>query len=88
MEVKGGGVHSVMLEQFIWVNTMIANVKTAIIGIYHAIQHKHIPHYLAEFCYRFNRRFQLERLLPRLVYVALRTPPLPYRLLILADHYR
>ena len=24
--------------------------------------------YLAEFCYRFNRRFQLEDMLPRFVY--------------------
>ncbi len=66
---------------------MIANVKTAIIGLYHAIQHKHFPRYLAEFCYRFNRLFQLDRLLLRLDFVALRTHPLPYHLLILADHY-
>ncbi len=83
--ITGGGAHSVTLEQFTWVNTMIANVKTAIIGVYHAIQHKHLPRYLAEFCYRFNRRFQLDRLLPHLAFVALRTHPLPYRLLILGN---
>lgn len=85
--ITGGGTHSVTLEQFAWVNTMIANVKTAIIGVYHAIQHKHLPRYLAEFCYRFNRRFQLDHLLPRLAYVAVRTDPMPYRLLKLADDY-
>ena len=40
--------------------------------------------YLAEFGYRFNRRYQLVDLVPRLAYVAVRTPPLPYRLQALA----
>ena len=30
---------------------------------------------------RFNRRFDLPEIIPRLVYVALRTPPMPERLL-------
>ena len=30
---------------------------------------------------RFNRRFDLPDIIPRLVYVALRTPPMPERLL-------
>ena len=37
--------------------------------------------YLSEFEYRFNRRFDLPDIIPRLVYVALRTPPMPERLL-------
>ena len=37
--------------------------------------------YLAEFQYRFNRRFDLPDIIPRLVYVALRTSPMPERLL-------
>ena len=36
---------------------------------------------LAEFEYRFNRCFDLPDIIPRLVYVALRTPPMPERLL-------
>jgi len=85
--VTGGGPQSVTREEFAWVNTMIGNVKKAINGVYHAIGHKHLPRYLAEFCYRFNRRFQLEDMLPRLVYVAARTPPMPGRLLKLAEAY-
>jgi hypothetical protein len=50
-----------------------------------AAMHKHLPRYLAEFCYRFNRRFYLRFILPRLGYVAVRTPPMPYRLLTLAE---
>lgn len=85
--VTGGGPQSVTREEFAWVNTMIGNVKRAINGTYHAINPKHLPRYLAEFCYRFNRRFQLENMLPRLAYVAVRTPPMPGRLLKLAEAY-
>lgn len=60
---------------FKWVNTMIGNVKNAIHGTYHAVSSKHLPRYLAEFCYRFNRRFQLDAMVERLAYVALRPPP-------------
>jgi transposase-like protein len=85
--VTGGGPQSVTKEEFTWVNTMIGNVKKAINGTYHAINPKHLPRYLAEFCYRYNRRFQLEDMLPRLAYVAVRTPPMPGRLLKLAEAY-
>ena len=43
--VTGGGPSSVNNEAFTWVNTMIGNVKNAITGVYHAIQHKHLPRY-------------------------------------------
>jgi len=36
---------------------------------------------IAEFEYRFNRRIDLPGIIPRLVYAALRTPPMPERLL-------
>jgi transposase-like protein len=85
--VTGGGPHSVTREEFAWVNTLIGNVKRAINGTYHAINPKHLPRYLAEFCYRFNRRFQLQDMLSRLAYVAVRTPPMPGRLLKLAETY-
>jgi hypothetical protein len=85
--VTGGGPDCVSLQSFTWVNTMIGNVKRSINGTYHAIDHKHLPRYLAEFCYRFNRRFVLEDMLPRLCYVALQTPPMPMRLLKMAEVY-
>lgn len=83
--VTGGGAACVTLDDFTWVNTMIGNVKNALLGTYHAINHKHLPRYLAEFCYRFNRRFELKDMLGRLGYVAARTPPMPMRLLKLAE---
>ena len=42
---------------------------------------KYAQRYLAEFEYRFNPRFDLPDIIPRLAYVALRTPPMPERLL-------
>jgi hypothetical protein len=70
---------------FKWVNTILGNIKSSIIGIYKAIRAKHVQRYLASFSYRFNRRFTLHAMLARLAYVAVRTPPLPYRLLKLAE---
>ena len=83
--VTGGGADSVKHEEFTWVNAMIGNVKKALNGTYHKVGDKHLPRYLAEFCYRFNRRFNLGDMFPRLAYVAVRTAPMPLRLLTLAE---
>ncbi len=48
---------------------------------------KHAPRRLAEFEYRFNRRYDLPAMIPRLGWVAMRTPPMPYRLLKLAEDH-
>ena len=85
--VTGGGPNSVKTPELQWVNTLLGNVKRSIHGTYHAISPKHLPRYLAEFSYRFNRRFKLAEMLPRLAYIALRTPPMPYRLLKVAEAY-
>jgi transposase-like protein len=77
----GGGPTSVTHPMFVWVNTVLGNVKNALHGTYHALKPKYLQRYLSEFCYRFNRRFKLEELIPRLIYAAAHTPPLPYRLL-------
>ena len=86
--VTGGGRRSAQLSTFKWVNTLLGNVKNALLGTFHAIREKHVPRYLAEFEYRFNRRFDLASMIERLIYVSLRTPPMPYRLLRLAEVYR
>jgi len=83
--VTGGGAACVNREEFTWVNTMIGNVKKAMIGTYHAINGKHLPRYLAEFCYRFNLRFQLKDMVTHLAKISAHTPPMPMRLLKLAE---
>jgi len=85
--VTGGGATSMGKEEFTWVNTMIGNIKMAMIGTYHALKATYLKRYLAEFCYRFNRRFNLEEMLPRFSYVAVRTPAISNRLLKVAVTY-
>jgi len=79
--VCGGGRSSVEEPEFYWVNTILGNLKSALRSTYHSFKPKYAQRYLAEFQYRFNRRFKLEALIPRLVYVCLRTPPMPEKLL-------
>ena len=83
--VTGGGPDIVDNEHFTWVNTMLGKVNNVLYSTYHAINAKHLPRYLAEFSYRFNRRFKLEAMLPRLGYVAVRTTPMPFGLLKMAE---
>lgn len=45
------------LKQLRWVHVMAANLKGNIRGIYHGVSEKHLDRYLAEFSYRFNRRW-------------------------------
>lgn len=85
--VTGGGPSSVEMPEFNWVNTTLGNVKTALQGTYHAVRSKHLGRYLGAFAWRFNRRFQLERLVHRLAWAVCRTPPLPYRLAVIPEHH-
>ncbi len=83
--VTGGGQRSCADSRFVRVNTMLGNVKQSLAGTCHAFDGKHLPRYLAEFRYRFNRRYDLEALVPRLLHASVRTPPMPHRLLTLAE---
>jgi len=81
----GGGPIAARTPAFKWVNTALGNIKAAITGTYRAINSKHVPRYLAEFEYRFNRRYDLAAMIPRLTWASVRTQPMPYRLLKLAQ---
>ncbi len=63
--ITGSGKNAVNL--FPWVHTLIANVKGNIRGVYHGVSEKHLPRYLAEFCYRFNRRFWEDQMFNRMI---------------------
>lgn len=81
----GSGAAAGRTPAFKWVNTTLGNIKSAITGTYRSINSKHVPRYLAEFEYRFNRRYDLAAMLPRLTWASVRTVPMPYRLLKLAE---
>src|SRR5215210_5003902 len=80
--VTGSGKRAAGWSPFKWVNTTLGNVKAAITGTYRYVSPEHAGRYLASFAWRFNRRFQLSSLIPRLVHSAVRTAPLPYHQLI------
>jgi ribosomal protein L37AE/L43A len=76
--VTGGSAASVKLPQFKAINTLLGNLKTALSGTYHAFDFvKYAHRYLAEAQYRFNRRFNLASILPRLLRAASATTPRP-----------
>jgi hypothetical protein len=85
--VVGSGYRAAQNPEFLWVNTLLGNVKNALKGTYHSVNSKHVPRYLAEFQYRFNRRFDLAAMIPRLLHAAVRTPPMPMHLLKLAESH-
>ena len=73
--VTGGGKRAAGWSPFKWVNTTLGNVKAAITGTYRRVSPEHAGRYLASFAWRFNRRFQLESLIPRLVHSAAQDRP-------------
>ena len=64
-----------------WANTIVGNVKTAITGTLKSVAMRYVFRYLAEFRYRFSRRFKLPEMLNRLASVATRAAHRPYKTL-------
>lgn len=84
--VTGGGKASAELPQFKAVNTFLGNLKRALGGTYHAFAFAKYAHrYLAEAQYRFNRRFDLHAILPRLLRAACLSEPAPARVIRVAE---
>lgn len=79
-----GGWRSARHPAFRWVNTVLANLKGNTIGVTRWVGKAHLDRYLAEFHFRFNRRFDLLSILPRLLTMAVRTPAMPQPLLKIA----
>ncbi len=55
------------LKQLRWVHVLAANLKGNIRGVHHGVSEKHLDRYLAEFSYRFNRRYWDSQLFNRTV---------------------
>jgi hypothetical protein len=73
-QIVGTKRKSTDMDCFAWVNTLLSNIKTAITGTYHGFKFdKYARRYLSEAQYRFNRRFDLKTMLPRLLYAGART---------------
>jgi transposase-like protein len=80
--VTGGGAAAAKHPKFKAVNTILGNLKTALRGAYKAFDFRKYGHrYLAEFQYRFNRRFDLAGMLRRLAMAVVRCKPCPERVI-------
>lgn len=74
--VAGGGMNAVKVLP--WVHTLIANIKGNIRGVYHGVSNKHLDRYIAEFCYRFNRRFWESQMFDRILAACVNTNSVSY----------
>ena len=76
------GRHPKDLPEFRWINTVISNLKTSFSGTFHALSfEKYGDRYMGAFCYRFNRRFNLEGMTERIVHAVCNCTTRPERLL-------
>jgi hypothetical protein len=74
------------VPEFKWINTVLGNLKTSLSGCYHSFDfQKYAARYLAAFCYRFNRRFDLRTLHQRLLVAVVTAIPRPLRSIRVAD---
>lgn len=74
--VTGGGKASATHPQFNAVDILLGNLKTAITGTYHAFRFgKYAQRYLAEFQFRFNRRYWMSEMLPAMLSAMVRAAP-------------
>ena len=64
--VTGDGPASANHPALSWVNMILGNIKRSLHGSYYHVSSKHLPRCLAEFSYRFNRRFSMREIFPRL----------------------
>ncbi len=61
-----------------WIHKVFSNLKTWLRGTFHGVSPKHLPRYLREFSYRFDRRAREAELFHFVLRRAVRGEPLPY----------
>ena len=70
------------------IDTLLGNIKTAIVGTLKSFNRCYVFHYFGEFQYRFNRRLKLPAMLDRLTCVVARSKPRYYNPLAVAEDAR
>ena len=67
------------------VHRTFSNLKTWLKGTHHGVGAKHLPHYLDEFVFRFNRRRTPMAAFQSLLGLSMRHPPTTYQMLYAAE---
>ena len=63
-------------KHFKWVNTVLLNVKTGLTGTFHSFEcSKYSLRYLGAIMYRFNHRYELDKIFAELLEDAMASPP-------------
>jgi hypothetical protein len=84
--IVGRGRRAAQRPELFWVNTILSNLKTSLGGTHHAFKfNKYAARYLTAHQYRFNRRFDLAAMVPRLATALIRAKPLTERRLRFAS---
>lgn len=65
-----------------WVHRVVSNAKSVIRGTHRGVSDRHLESYLAEICYRFNRRFWEKELFDRLIQACVSTTTVTYTELV------
>ena len=64
-------------EHLHWVNIIVSNLKRWLLSTHHGVFPKYRKEYVAEFVYRFNRRFWPEEAFDRLLFANIFKGPTP-----------
>ena len=64
-------------ENLKWVNMLTSNLKRFLLSTYHGVRRKYHKAYLAEFAYRFNRRYWSGQAFDRLLFACICSKPAP-----------
>lgn len=70
-----GTDHNKRAKVLPWVHVLASNSKRFILLTHHGIKPKYLDRYLAEFTYRYNRRYWQDQLFERLLYSCLTADP-------------
>lgn len=64
-------------EHLKWINTITSNLKRYLLSTHHGVFPKYRKAFLAEFAYRFNRRYWTYQAFDRLLYACIHSVPVP-----------
>jgi transposase-like protein len=78
--IQGQGKNAEQLSPI--VHVLFSNVKTWLNGTYHGVGAKHLPRYVREWNYRFNRRARIADLADFVLHRAIAQPTITYRELV------